>query len=72
MDLTRAIDNIEYKIATESDNFQARRTLRLAVTNAWPSIVELSDALQKRYPYISLRYDLQPNDVVELIIENQR
>lgn len=72
MDLARALDNIEYKIATESDNFQAQRTLKMAVTNDWPSIAELNDALQRRFPYISLRYDQQPNDVVELVIENHR
>jgi hypothetical protein len=71
MDLERAIETIEYKIATESDSFNEGRTIKMDVTRAWPPIIDLSDALQRRYPSISLCYDEQANDVVRLIITNK-
>jgi hypothetical protein len=70
MELAQAVANIEYKIATESDNFEAGRTIKLDVNSAWPPLYKLSDALSRKYPYISLSYDDQPNDMLQLKIVN--
>jgi hypothetical protein len=70
MELAQAVANIEYKIATESDNFEAGRTIKMDVNGAWPPLSKLLDALSRKYPYISLTYDDQPNDMVQLKIVN--
>jgi len=72
MQLSDAVDTIEYKIATESDSFEAGRTIRMDVNYNWPPIGELSDALSRKHPHISVSYDHQPNDVVQLVIVNRR
>jgi hypothetical protein len=71
MDLERAIETIEYKIATESDFFKAGRTIKMDVTPAWPPVTELFDALRRRYPSVSITYDEQANDLVRLLIINR-
>jgi hypothetical protein len=71
MDLERAVETIEYKIATESDSFQAGRTIKMDITAAWPPVSDLSDVLVRKYPSISLSYDEQANDLVRLLITNK-
>jgi hypothetical protein len=70
MELGQAIANIEYKIATESDNFQEGRTITIDVNSSWPPVNELGDILTRKYPYISLAYHSQANDILQLKIIN--
>jgi hypothetical protein len=70
MELAQAVANIEYKIATEWENFEAGRTIKLDVNSSWPALYELSNILSRKYPYILLTYDDQPNDVLQLKIVN--
>lgn len=72
MELAKAIATVEYKIATESDNFTAGRTIRMDINNSWPAERDLADALRRRYPYISIQYDRQANDAVQLLISNKK
>lgn len=71
MDLARAIEAIEYKIATESDRFDAGSTIKMDISASWPPLAELSDALNRKYPYVSLTYDHQANDMIQLILVNK-
>jgi len=68
MNLTQAIATVEYKIATESDNFDAGRLIKMDITDAWPNAIDLADALAKKYPFISVTYEHQPNDRVQLLV----
>lgn len=71
MDLASAVSTIEYKIATESENFEAGRTLKMDINPSWPGKAELTEALQKRFPFISVNYDFQPNDRIQLLIKKR-
>lgn len=68
MEISQAISTIEYKIATERDNFDSGRIIKIDITTAWPGATELADALAKRYPFISITYEHQPNDRIQLLI----
>ena len=70
MNLERAVDTIEYKIATESDSFERGNAIKMDITPAWPSASALSDVLQRKYPRITITLEEQANDVLRLIIKN--
>lgn len=72
MELAQAIATIEYKIATESANFDEGRTIKMDINNAWPPVQDLSAALIRKYPWISLEYDRQANDMIQLVIINKK
>jgi len=72
MDLSRAISNVEYKIATEQENFDAGRTIKMDINDSWPEAADLSDALARKYPGISITYDHQPNDRLQLLIRKEQ
>ena len=72
MDLLQAIATVEYKIATESDNFAAGRIIKMDINSAWPPETILSDALRRKYPYISVTYDRQAHDQIQLLIINKK
>ncbi len=72
MDLKSAVEAIEYKIATESDNFESGREIRMDITTSWPAAASLEDALRKKFPFVTLRYEERANDKMQLILENRR
>ena len=72
MDLAQAAASVEYKIATESSSFEEGRTIKMDINNGWPPVHDLSALLSRKYPWISLEYDHQPNDMVQLVIVNKR
>lgn len=72
MELAAAVEAIEYKLATTSDSFDAGITIKMDITDAWPSLTELSDAVNRKYPHISLDYDYQPNGKIQMLITNKR
>ncbi len=71
MTLEQAVATVEYKIATDSERFDAGTALKIQIHNQWPAERELRDALSRKYPFLTLRYDHQPNDCLLLIVENK-
>jgi hypothetical protein len=69
MHLPAAIEAIEYKLATESGNFESKRVIKMDITEAWPPLTELTEALQRRFPGVSFSYDHQANDKIQLLIQ---
>ncbi|HRO42957.1 MAG TPA: hypothetical protein PL009_08990 [Flavipsychrobacter sp.] len=72
MDIAQAVSTIEYKIATESENFEAGQTIKMDINSDWPAEIKLAEALRRKYPYITLRYDYQANGAIQMIIANER
>ena len=71
MEIIQALNTIEYKIATESDSFEAGRPLHLDINAAWPAEADLADALRRKYPWVSVSYERQQNDCIRLQIVNR-
>ena len=65
------MDTIEYKIATESESFEAGRVIRLDINASWPPEADLADALRRKYPWVSITYERQQNDCIQLQIVNR-
>lgn len=72
MDISAAIETIEYKIATESDNFTSGRAIRLDITDAWPPLSDLLEALGRRFPHTNFTYDHQANNRIQLVIQHRQ
>jgi len=70
MQLSEAVSTIEYKIATEAESFALGNTLKLDISSTWPPFAELSDAIRRKLPNVSVTYDYQPNDMIQLLIVN--
>ena len=68
MTIERAIETIEYKVATDSDRFNAGASIKMEISSAWPPLTELSEALTRRNPSVAVTYDFQPNEVIKLVI----
>lgn len=68
MTIERAIETIEYKVATDSDRFNTGASIKMEISSAWPPLTELSEALTRRNPSVAVTYDFQPNEVIKLVI----
>jgi hypothetical protein len=68
MTIERAVETIEYKIAADSDRFNAGASIKMEISSAWPPLTDLSEALRRRNPAVAVAYDYQVNDVIKLII----
>lgn len=72
MELEQAIKTVEYKIATDSERLKAGSVISMDISNDWPDKAELSEALKRKYPHLSVSYDIQPNERLQLLLRNEQ
>ena len=72
MDIEKALAAVEYKLATDSDCFESGRIIRMDIHSGWPPATELADALARRQPFVSLYYEHQANEKVQLVLQKIR
>ncbi len=72
MNINDACVIVEYKLATESNRFADGLPVKIDIHKDWPDEYALSAELRKKYPYLSVQYDRQPNDILQLVLIHKK